>query len=240
MCLVIVSKRNQSRPDHDILKQSVASNPHGNGIAWNAKGKVYWRKGITLDDIVSMLALIPAESNVVIHNRLATVGEASSALCHPFPIGGSLALEGNTRDGIIAHNGHMHNWRELLLAVSKARIPRGPWSDSRAIAILARYGNGVLELVDEKIVLLTPKRVKLFGSGWKDHNGFIVSNLNFQVSYGYPTLGVSIPLVNKRSEANQTFEDARNGYFESLAKERNELREEIRNRSLGDWGHWSE
>ena len=180
MCLIIVSPSNSPRPSKDILEASKSSNSHGNGIAWNDGRRVHYRKGISDKQEKEYLADIPRTATVVVHHRLATVGESSPALCHPFVKGGSLSVSGSCA-AIMAHNGHLTDWRKLLLAAG-GKIPVGPWSDSRAIAYLwGRCGDGVLDLFDERTVALRKGSYTLHGTGWHTlETGLVVSNLGFQ------------------------------------------------------------
>jgi len=137
-------------------------NPQGAGIAWRERGLVCWEKGVamTTKDILARMKKI--QLPYVIHYRISSVGGTCDELCHPFPYGAAdLRLSGASKKGVIFHNGTFHTWRRDLkdaAVYSNTPLPRGRWSDSRAMAFMAGiYGTGFMELVEEKVVAFTPE-----------------------------------------------------------------------------------
>jgi len=181
----------QQRPALNIIAECWAQNAFGAGVAWRDHERVRWLKGqfTNAEDVFTFTKTLPKP--YIIHFRIPTVGHSCDELCHPFPLDGTLALEGATRDGVIAHNGHWPQWRQTLAQfLPVARLPRGPWSDSRAMAwITGQSGEGFLSLLDDaqKIVLFTPSRLERFGS-WFAHDGIWFSNQWWANPPGFPLL----------------------------------------------------
>ena len=164
MCLAILL--NGEFPPDDVLEAGAEQNPDGIGIAFPDGDKVQWFKGITLEQLKGFRN---QATKGLIHFRLASVGPAIPQLCHPFPVSKttSLKLEGRS-DMALAHNGHWSTWRARLLDGTRhAVLPRGVFSDTRAMAFLAGiHGIRYLELLDEKVLVATPTCTWQFGTGW--------------------------------------------------------------------------
>ena len=181
MCVIFACKIKKPSPKDLFLGEKV--NPDGAGIAWVRGKTVYWKKNLKASDIVKLLPKVNLP--LVIHFRLASVGGGSSSLCHPFPITKDvpLSLEGKIKGSVLAHNGTWLEWRKIcfqILLRKNIRCPDGLWSDSRAMAwIAAHYGIGVLHFIGEKVAVLSPKGLKIFGTGWELYNGMLVSNTHF-------------------------------------------------------------
>lgn len=206
MCLIIVCKPG-IRPAQSMLEDAHAVNADGIGVAWNEKRKVHWRKGIT--NPADTLASVPLDSWAVIHFRLATIGGKDPRLTHPFIVHSDsvLALNGSTAGRVLFHNGHWSGWRDSLVtsllaraakrnivlrAGKKPKLPNGPWSDSRAIAILAaEYGEALFQLLEnERIATLGTDGVKTYGTGWSEFHGVMLSNrhaIGAPKKYQWPT-----------------------------------------------------
>jgi hypothetical protein len=172
MCVILVCE--QVAPTKEVLEACHADNPQGMGIAWREKDVIQWDKGLHLKvkDILDRIAKI--KFPYVIHFRVASVGGACEELCHPFPYGAvDQRGRGASKYGVLFHNGTFHAWKhEVKQAAiySNTRVPSGRWSDSRGMAFLTGiYGTGLLELLDEKTVALTPSECTIFGTlnqGW--------------------------------------------------------------------------
>lgn len=156
MCLLIVSEN--KFPSTEVLTLANTQNPHGAGIAWAENGKVRWKKGITLSEVLALKDQVEGKPHII-HFRYATVGGKRNDLCHPFAIDedATTSLEGET-DKVLAHNGHWSGYsKDLYLTLDhNTQLPSGPWSDTRAMAWLAHVkGVNFLETIREKIAVLT-------------------------------------------------------------------------------------
>jgi hypothetical protein len=173
MCVILIARH--ERPSPAVVQACFEQNRDGAGIAWRdpdrPNEKVHWAKGIMkLDDIQELVAKVPTP--FIAHFRIQTVGGTSRGLTHPFVMDedSPLDLQGETDRPLIFHNGTWGEWRRVMFEVSaKAalKIPTGRWSDSRAMAWLAAYhGMGLFDLIQEKVALISPKHLLVFGETW--------------------------------------------------------------------------
>jgi len=177
MCVILICEK--KKPSREILEKCEIANPDGGGLAWRESGMILWKKGLTADEIADIIQRIPLP--FVIHFRLATVGGKIPALCHPFPVSfsSSTFLTGKAKK-VLFHNGHYLGWKEDMkntIFKKNQKLPFGPWSDSRALAYLtASWGEGYLDLLEEKICVFSPSKIKLWGI-WEQENEITYSNL---------------------------------------------------------------
>lgn len=188
MCLVIASPSGKRISD-EILEDAARGNRDGAGIAWLEEGQIHYRKGLTVEELKTVLDEHAVGNPWVAHFRIATIGGVKPELTHPFVIDehASIGLEG-VADAVLFQNGTFGNWKDFLLqasASSKVRVPEPPWSDTRAVAFLCHvYGKHILSLLDNhsRFLILDAKepitrRIMLWGT-WEDHDGFKFSNRN--------------------------------------------------------------
>lgn len=188
MCVVLIADKLPLEEEH--VESSFHSNDHGAGVAWREGGRVHWKKGIMeLGEVQDLIKKLPLP--YVAHFRIASVGGKSKALCHPFTIDkdASVEPEGSTKGEVLFHNGHWGEWRrELKEAAShfKIRLPRGKWSDTRAMAFVTHaYGDGYLDLIEgEKVCVFGPDRIQIFGTWqWDPEAKIWASNGAYKSSY---------------------------------------------------------
>lgn len=139
MCLIIAS--NGPKPSEEVLRDGARRNSDGNGFAWLHKGQVQWRKGITIEETIKMVA--NAKGPFVVHFRIGTHGPKVPALTHPFPI---TAMSNPSLTGratrVLFQNGTYPEWTAELkntIIAHGATCPPPPWSDSRALAVMVYY-----------------------------------------------------------------------------------------------------
>ncbi len=177
MCVILVCP-DGVRPDRDTLTACHETNPHGAGVAWRENGEVRWFKGLSLDEVTALVPSLPGE--IVIHFRIASVGEVVPALCHPFPVTrlSTTRLTGHAR-AVLFHNGTWLDWRHALWWV-RVRDLTGPQSDTRAAAMLAdRFGPDVLGRLPGRWVFFERGFTELYGD-WHPWRGMQASNLMFE------------------------------------------------------------
>jgi len=144
VCCILASL--SARPTLGTLRNIMASNKDGVGVAWIDRtfGVVRWKKGLQrAEDVHAITERVPFP--FVVHARFATAGGATPGLTHPFPIEAkpSVALEGAAHK-VLAHNGHVHDWEVMAKKLGLGWNPRG-WSDTRVVAaVVARRGTGIL------------------------------------------------------------------------------------------------
>lgn len=194
MCVIFVAEK--QRPTAHMVQKAWDWNPDGGGAAWrepaaNGDGMdVVWRKGIenTTDrhgvDVMQELAeTLPLP--FVLHFRIASSGGIRPSLTHPFPVTKASinTLRGRTKDYVLFHNGDWKGWMDLVRASaihSNTGIPRGKWSDTRAMAWLCSiYGLGFMETLEgQKGVAFSHNDLDVFtGNGtWTKMNEVWCSN----------------------------------------------------------------
>lgn len=199
MCVIMICESEDKRPTEQMIEKAWAKNEDGGGIAWREKNKkgekiVKWAKGLDYDELKNLIETLPAP--FVAHFRIASQGGVRPSMTHPFPVttNAELDLEGSTKGYVLFHNGNWKDWpNETRQAAIMAgmQIPRGKWSDTRAMAWLcAIYGVGYMEfLPDQKGVAFGPEDMEVFvGFGWKKLNDVWCSNdffLNTVVQSNY-------------------------------------------------------
>ncbi len=171
MCVILACEK--TFPSWETLKNAEDLNGDGGGIAWIEKGKVHFKKNLTADKIHKMITSGNIKLPVIIHFRITSVGGTKPSLCHPFPITrkADTALTGKTA-AVLFHNGTWTQWQDYTLATlmkTQVRMPKGDWSDSRAMAFMAGHlGKKTLKHIEgwNKIAILTTKRIEYYGKGW--------------------------------------------------------------------------
>jgi hypothetical protein len=193
MCVIAIVET--KRPTEYMVQRMWEQNSHGGGVAWREDGQVKWKKGLNLADMKQLAGALPLP--YILHFRIASVGGAKKELTHPFAVDdflqSSLALEGSTKGGVLFHNGHWNDWFGELLrtaALYREQVPTGVYSDTRAMAwMTSHYGQGFLDALDEKTVILTPDDLSVtVGGGWVEVEGVWCSNDYWDRRYSQPTM----------------------------------------------------
>lgn len=176
MCLIIASRT--GRPKEEYIRNGFANHPDGTGIAWFEKDGVHYKKGLTVEETITMSKELPV--GYVIHFRWASVGGKDKSLIHPFPISKDVILrpEG-TAKSVLFHNGHWDSWNNVLVNHLSSRLvlPTGKWSDTRAIAFLVSiHGTPFLNLLDVgKFIVMANGKQYAFGD-FQEEDGVYYSN----------------------------------------------------------------
>lgn len=163
MCLLIIAE--EQFPDYSLLQEAQLDNPSGIGIAYRWGGKVFYEKGITLERLMEFKTFKPP---FLIHFRLATVGAASPALCHPFPLDRSVFHDRTkgSADSVLAHNGHWGDYTEnaKLLDINL----KANWSDTKVMAVITkRIGpDWLAKYPSQKVAIMNEEKIWRIGDGW--------------------------------------------------------------------------
>lgn len=189
MCVIFLADK--GRPSENMIRSGYESNSHGAGIAWREDGKVHWRKGLELGEILELAKKLPLP--YVAHFRIASIGPQIATLTHPFVVDetASTRLVGETTTPVLFHNGTWSGWKAFCLDTASrvGKFPTGKWSDTRALAWIAHiYGTGILDVIDEKVVVFGLDRIEMFGSGWEretDEKIYTSNRAWKRQSYGY-------------------------------------------------------
>lgn len=181
MCLIIYAKN--GRPTEEALENGATNHPDGAGIAWREGDFVHFKKDVSTEEIKRMAAELPL--GYVIHFRWASVGGKDKSLIHPFPVRRDVPLkqEGKTKR-VLFHNGHWADWNTVLVnhLTSRIQLPKGKWSDTRAIAFLVSvHGNNILNLLSKagRFIVMSSTRTVALGS-FVEENGVFYSNDSFK------------------------------------------------------------
>ena len=125
MCVIIAIPAGTEYPSDETLRACWNTNSDGAGFMYSDGKQVVIRKGfMKWEDFANAIdaEMIPKESAVVMHFRIATSGKVQPKCCHPFPISDEKedlqATEIESRFGI-AHNG-----------VISGRFTTDGWSDT--------------------------------------------------------------------------------------------------------------
>ncbi len=199
MCVILVC--DTKRPNDDMVEKAWTQNPQGGGIAYRKDNLICWEKGLDLKEMKQFAKDLPFP--FVLHFRIASTGTRSAYLCHPFHISAEADVDliGSTDKAVLFHNGTWGNWRYNTLSSIVnvgAKIPTGPWSDTRAMALMAHhFGGGALEMINERTVFFSPTELEIYGDGWEEEGDILMSNTIFlkkfqsttTVTYPYGTGG---------------------------------------------------
>ena len=191
MCVILVCSEN-IRPDSATIDACHRANSHGVGVAWRDDGVVRWSKGLEPDELEPLIADITGE--IVIHFRIASVGEVTPQLCHPFPVTAraTTRLSGHAR-AVLFHNGTWSDWRENLRRMPRHHQSDGLLSDTRVAASLVDLcGVDVLDRLPGRRVFFDRDFTELYGD-WREWQGMRASNLFF-----LPLLNDGPPRPRKR------------------------------------------
>lgn len=156
------------------------ANPHGAGVSWIEKHKVFFEKGLmTFEDLVALVEGLPRP--YVVHTRIATVGGVIPILTHPFVIAPDSPLAfGGSAERLLFHNGHWSGWED---AAKELPPLEGDISDSRAMAhIMAHKGGKHLRTLvasSQRVVTVSKRGIRWFGPGWREFNGIWTSNTHW-------------------------------------------------------------
>ena len=114
MCIIIVANKNKRIPDKHIELVNEL-NCDGFGISASVNNKLFVYKSISInsDDIIKLYNSIRqvAIGDIVLHFRLATHGDISDKLCHPFYVNKDLVMfhNGIISDSVSGYNGYNKN-----------------------------------------------------------------------------------------------------------------------------------
>lgn len=197
MCIIAAAKSRKLTKDE--IKNCFTSNPNGAGIAWSEGGKNHFQKGfMTIEkfqEFYNHFDILPH----VAHFRIATSGGVSQELTHPFLISldSPLPLAGSGAQPLLFHNGIITDWKEKFLhwtpdIIRELRrhkkvpqLPPGPWSDTRAAAIMAAYsGEAVLNLLSGKFAVISNGTLRTYGE-FETAKGIQFSNSGHLPISGY-------------------------------------------------------
>lgn len=192
MCVIAYVEKQKNMPSLDMLEDMEMANNDGGGYAClTPKNKILWRKGISARNMRDGILAGRITAPAAFHFRIATSGGVKPELCHPFPLSRtvSTALSGTARS-VLFHNGHWMRG-ELIMDIfeeTKSKF-KGPWSDSRAIALAVHRGlmkPATIAQEAGRLLVFNPEAQIMYGD-WETTSGVKVSNTYWN-DYGYTTV----------------------------------------------------
>lgn len=180
MCIIIVANKNKKIPNEHI-KLASELNCDGFGISASVNNKLFVYKSISInsDDIIKLYNSIRqvATGDIVLHFRLATHGDISDKLCHPFYVNKDLVMfhNGVIRDSVSGYNGHNKNESDTKAFVNNVlkNFKKG-FQNNKTIM------NMISETVEEynRLCFLdsTGQTTYTSSNKWVEYNGILYSN----------------------------------------------------------------
>ena len=183
MCIIAICEKRKLTDSE--FSECWESNRHGFGYAYWTGDHVVMAKGF-MDKHEAHAAYDKIPLPHVAHFRIASAGEVCPELTHPFicsPKSG-LLLENEGVTPVLFHNGTVTDWRSLLLNTifqTKA-IPKGPMSDSRAMAMaISVVGPEILTMyATHKWVMVAKDGFVKVGDWIEAEGGVLFSNGGFR------------------------------------------------------------
>lgn len=87
MCIIAIKSAKQKPFSEELVKVMFSNNSDGAGYMTTENGKVSIRKGfMKVEHLLSSLASLSPDVPVILHCRIATHGDVTQGLCHPFPV----------------------------------------------------------------------------------------------------------------------------------------------------------
>jgi len=167
---MVIRKKGNWLPSDQEIENAWESNPHGFGIGYAHKGKLYVGKTMEIKKAKAYIANVPKGAPAILHWRFATHGAHGEANCHPF------SCLNNRWIG--AHNGILHKQPLIAGLTDSESYLRGLSGKPSKTSIerdIDRLGYGKIGLlsVDGQIIIANEVegdwRVK--GEVWESNSG---------------------------------------------------------------------
>ena len=180
MCIIIVANKNKKIPNEHI-KLASELNSDGFGISASVNNKLFVYKSISMnsDDIIKLYNSIRqvATGDIVLHFRLATHGDISDKLCHPFYVNKDLVMfhNGVMRDSISGYNEHNKNESDTKAFVNNVlkNFKKGFQNNE---TIMNMISTSVGEYNRLCFLDSTGNTTYTSSSKWVEYNGILYSN----------------------------------------------------------------
>jgi hypothetical protein len=182
MCVLILC--NERALTKDEFEEAWSKNKDGFGYAYHTQDKkIVFKKGM-MEENIAYKEYSKISNNIphIAHFRLGS--PVTPELTHPFLCteDSELDLEGITETPLIFHNGAVSGWDKWLMNVFLAlkRIPQGPWSDTRLIAIICKLlGFDALKFIEGKYLVITTDDILMSGKFEDEKDGLVASNTSY-------------------------------------------------------------
>lgn len=163
------------------------NNSDGAGVAYYTEdGKIHVEKGfMTLEEFQDYYETLDVLPHVA-HFRIATSGDVSPEMTHPYKIEteSNLMVNGNVDCPVLFHNGVIGNYNDLylnMLTCGMIDVLRGPINDTRVAAVMAAvFDEEVLQSLSGKFVVMTPNGITTMWGEFENENGVHFSNNGYK------------------------------------------------------------
>ena len=180
MCIIIVANKNKKIPNEHI-KLASELNCDGFGISASVNDKLFVYKSISInsDDIIKLYNSIRqvATGDIVLHFRLATHGDISDKLCHPFYVNKDLVMfhNGVIRDSVSGYNEHNKNESDTKAFVNNVlkNFKKGFQNNETVMNMIS---TSVGEYNRLCFLDNTGKTTYTSSDKWVEYNGILYSN----------------------------------------------------------------
>jgi len=179
MCVAVIIGSTNGVSESD-LRAMARQNPHGGGLAWISGETVVYRKGLSVEEIIAMVPMLPRP--FFMHFRIATKGGVSDQLTHPFPLGMQAFSDDLTgfADAVLIHNGTWYGYEPYVPhGIVKSRV-----SDTQVAAYVAESNPEILDRVGWSNAILRASgddtcTIEMRGD-WTEIDGNHYSNMHWQ------------------------------------------------------------
>ena len=183
MCIIIVANKNKKIPNEHI-KLASELNCDGFGISASVNNKLFVYKSISInsDDIIKLYNSIRqvATGDIVLHFRIATRGDISDKLCHPFYVNKDLVMFHNGVEidkDIAGHDYNNKNESDTKAFVNNVlkNFKKGFQENENIMNMISKsVGNS------NRLCFLDSNGVTTYSSSdlWVELNGILYSNPN--------------------------------------------------------------
>ena len=180
MCIIIVANKNKKIPNEHIELASKL-NCDGFGMSASVNNKLFVYKSISInaDDIIKLYNSIRqvATGDIVLHFRLATHGDVSDKLCHPFHVNKDLVMfhNGVIRDSVSGYKGYNKNESDTKAFVNNVlkNFKKGFQNNETVMNMIS---TSVGEYNKLCFLESTGKTTYTSSAEWVEHNGILYSN----------------------------------------------------------------
>lgn len=180
MCIIGIAKTRKLTKSE--IEACFENNPDGAGFAYiTPDKKVHVEKGFMT---IGAFEEAYANCNVlphVLHMRIATSGEVSPELTHPYRIeeDSKLVLYDEGETAVLFHNGVIFDWKNLLLnliTTKQIKMPKGQINDTRLAAIMTSiHDEEILRILSGKFVVVRSSGISMWGQ-FDEVDGVAFSN----------------------------------------------------------------
>ena len=183
MCIIIVANKNKKIPNEHI-KLASELNCDGFGISASVNNKLFVYKSISInsDDIIKLYNSIRqvATGDIVLHFRIATHGDISDKLCHPFYVNKDLVMFHNgveIDEDIAGHSCSNKNESDTMAFVNNIlkNFKKGFQKNKNIMNMISKSVGD-----NNRLCFLDSNGVTTYSSSdlWVELNGILYSNPN--------------------------------------------------------------